>query len=564
MVTDAPCAELRAVGISAGMLDELDGRDFDTVTQACSGEGEVGTLVLLPPSPNEEAPFAFKVVASLGGDISACARPRWEASCIEVRRAMRFTGHESYHVPVRLSVACAGVRCPDGQTCDDGVCHAVTLPCTGPDDCEPPPQAAGTWERPLGGVGQQMGRQLAVAAHGTLALTGNFDAAFDPGGGAPLTPTAGVDAFVASYTRGGELRWARGLGGAGRDEGLAVAFDGDELYTLVAFDAPINLGGGPLPADPQGSVALARFSAVGALRWAIAFPGNGVALATSADGDALVAGSFTGSITLAGQALSAKGGADAFVARFTKDGELRWARAFGGTGDEHANAVAVDAAGQVYFAGAFSGEVDPGAGPTLVSKGGADAFVAALDEGGAPRWALGFGAVTNDDVFGLAVQGDRLVLTGALAGPAVIAGLPLSTQTGGGFVAALDRAGKGAWALPFGDGAGRTAGRSVAFAADGAVLLGGVLGEGSAFGTEPISSKGPSSPFVAVLAPEDGAPRWARAYPAGDFGDLTGLGAGDGGYVYLAGWHTGSLGGVTPPLVSGGAEDAFLLRVAPP
>jgi hypothetical protein len=408
-----------------------------------------------------------------------------------------------------------------------------------------------------------MGRHLAVAADGTVAVTGNFSAPFDPGTGT-LQPTGGGDAFIASYTKSGEPRWARAFGGAGRDEGLALAYDGGDLYAVVGFSAPLDLGGGPLPADPQGGLALGRFGAAGALRWAIAFGGSNGSVAAVPGGDVVVAGTFQGSMAIAGKTLASAGDTDVFVARFGGDGKLRWARSFGGSGADHADAVALDASGRVYVGGSFSGTVDPGAGPKLTAKGDADAFVAAFEVDGTPRWAVGFGSPADDEVFGLALKGERIAITGTVTGPAVIAGAPLSAVGPRGYVAALDLDGKGLWAVPFGGGTGFTAGRSLAIADDGALVLGGVLGEGSAFGTEPLGTQGYGSPFVAVLAPADGAPRWARAFPAETFGDVTGVGAADTGHVYLAGWHVGALGGVEPPLAAAGAEDAFLLRLAPP
>jgi len=48
--------------------------------------------------------------------------------------------------------------------------------------------------------------------------------------------------------------------------------------------------------------------------------------------------------------MSSLGGKDAFVAKLTDDGDIVWARSFGGEGDDYGATVAADTLGRVYFA----------------------------------------------------------------------------------------------------------------------------------------------------------------------------------------------------------------------
>src|SRR5262249_28945947 len=109
--------------------------------------------------------------------------------------------------------------------------------------------------------------------------------------------------------------------------------------------------------------------------------------------------------------LTARGGTDAYVAKYAADGSLVWARRMGGdvvvsspVDDDYARAVAVDGNGNVYVAGQFNGTGDFG-GVTLTSAGGRDAFVAKLDPNGQVLWANRWG-MANLDETGFGVGAD--------------------------------------------------------------------------------------------------------------------------------------------------------------
>lgn len=90
----------------------------------------------------------------------------------------------------------------------------------------------------------------------------------------------------------------------------------------------------------------------GAARWAKTWGSSaddrGRAVATDADGNVCVTGSFEGTLTVDDALLSVDGRA-AFLMCFTSDGTLRWARSFGSAVEAYALAVAAD--GDIYTAG---------------------------------------------------------------------------------------------------------------------------------------------------------------------------------------------------------------------
>ncbi len=129
----------------------------NTTTPDCSG-GDIGTMVLYPDGGAKRA--GVLVVGRLHrepdpGSIENCldfANPKPGevvdgSNCILARRQVEFIDHVPLRLPIQLDVACAGVFCPDGQTCvsgADGVrCASAVVTC----------DESGTCDEPVGGGG---------------------------------------------------------------------------------------------------------------------------------------------------------------------------------------------------------------------------------------------------------------------------------------------------------------------------------------------------------------------------------------------------------------------------
>ncbi|MBC7447063.1 MAG: T9SS type A sorting domain-containing protein [Hymenobacteraceae bacterium] len=116
-------------------------------------------------------------------------------------------------------------------------------------------------------------------------------------------------------------------------------------------------------------------------------------LLTDAAGDVYATGTFSGTLIIDGFPLTATG-TDYFVARWSRNGTLRWAVQGGAAGDRSPARLALDANGSVYLTGQFSGESGFG-GVTLTptgnpSPGASSAFVLRLNGvNGAVVWAVG-------------------------------------------------------------------------------------------------------------------------------------------------------------------------------
>jgi hypothetical protein len=226
-------------------------------------------------------------------------------------------------------------------------------------------------------------------------------------------------------------------GSTGMDEGRAVATDPTSGNAVIVgrFSGTINFSpdyssDGQLVSHGLTDVFISKYSSSGVFLWAKSFggPGDDAAfhVAVGPQGDIYLTGSFSGTMDLAPDVpsmgeLVSHGGKDLFVARFDKDGNLIWAKSYGGSDDDEGLSVALDAQGNVFVGGDFRGTAQFGLSPnvvTLTSAGKTDAFVACWDAQGTFQWARRLGGTADDVVKSVAVSGTSLVAGGCFEGTA--------------------------------------------------------------------------------------------------------------------------------------------------
>ncbi len=221
---------------------------------------------------------------------------------------------------------------------------------------------------------------------------------------------------------------------------------------FLALAALLILGCGAACAGPPGSAG--NTPGTGAdleeLVWSDELAdGSGVtALAAGPDGSVYAAGWTTLPLSEGG----GQGGRDAFVRRYSADGQVAWTRQFGALGDDNAEDLAVDRRGNVYVAARVDGPV--GANP---SGGGRDGFVAAYGPDGAELWSLQIGTDHVDWADAVAVAEDgQVFVSGSTSGA-----FPGQHNRGSSdnFLARIDPGGELAAVLQFGseEGMGATA-----------------------------------------------------------------------------------------------------------
>jgi hypothetical protein len=382
--------------------------------------------------------------------------------------------------------------------------------------------ACTVWAKAYGGstVGLN-GASIGVDAAGDVLVTGDFFGSINLGGG-DLATVGDGDAFLGKLDPAGTQLSAKGFGIAGASQyGYAVAADAaGNVVVAGGFQGSIDLGGGPLTAassKPQFDIFVAKFDAAGAHVWSKSFGstlGQKITgLALDSTGAAIFTGDFASGLDLGGGPLANAGGLDVFVAKLDPTtGVHVWSKSFGAVADQHLTGVAVDGADSVLVSGYFSSGIDFGAPVGMkTSMGGQDLFVAKLDSAGAVVWGNGYGDGSDQLAYGVAANAAGDVLvTGGFQGNIDFSGGIVQSTLEDNAFLAKLDAGGNHVWSKSYGGIGASHGRRVAFSASGDVLVAGDVNGSIDLGGGPVSTNGPGL-FVGRF--DGGAvPRWGKTF----------------------------------------------------
>jgi uncharacterized delta-60 repeat protein len=193
------------------------------------------------------------------------------------------------------------------------------------------------WDRTWGGPIDERGRDVAVAADGSVYVVGEGNSFF------------GNDAIVVKFTPAGSLIWQRD-----RRTGNHLD-DGEAFGVAIAADGSIYIAGTFLNSGVGQEVFVANITADGALVWDRTWGAQvdaGLDVAIGPDGNVHVTGA-----TGFGQGGSPALGGDAFATMFLPSGRVRDAQSWGGAGNDEGQAIAVGPDGSIYVVG--SAEAPP-------------------------------------------------------------------------------------------------------------------------------------------------------------------------------------------------------------
>ena len=236
------------------------------------------------------------------------------------------------------------------------------------------------------------------------------------------------------------IEWIRQFGTNRKDEGLAVAKGPTGLYiageTVGVFPGETSVA----PNDVDAFVS--RYDEQGNAVWTRQFGSTtfaqdyGTGIATDQTG-VYVVGWTDG--TLAGQ--TSAGSTDAFIRKYSPDGNVLWTRQFGTTAQDYAQAVATDGTG-VYVVGRTQGNIITGGG---TGSTGEDAFIRRYDANGTEVWTRQFGTADIEQAYGVATDSTGIYVAGVTQGA-------LDTPLGGrdGFLRKYDAGGNALWTRQFG------------------------------------------------------------------------------------------------------------------
>ena len=280
------------------------------------------------------------------------------------------------------------------------------------------------WRRLVGASNSADGLGLAVAADGSIAISGKADSPLTEG-----SPDNGINSFVTLYDADGEAQWTRNTGPAAVDSAFAVEFDdvSGDVIVVGATAGPIS---GQTHNGGQDAYISRLSVSTGNLVEQIQFGDAGDEIATAVTVK-------NGVIHVAGQDNS-QGFLKTFDVNDLASGPILDV-AIGDAGETtRAAAIEVNDAGQIFIAGNTTDATFTGAGVDgrLTHSGSSDAFVARFDgTTGAMDFGAYVGSTGADKAQGLALSGSEIYLVGQTQGD-----LQGNTLIGSqdGFLARLD------------------------------------------------------------------------------------------------------------------------------
>jgi len=291
------------------------------------------------------------------------------------------------------------------------------------------------------------------------------------------------DGFIAKYDKDGNVVWAAKQSGSGDDYSADVSTDRNgnvyvsgyyttslDLYSKNSTTSSAQLTG----TGRDGFIA--KYDKDGNVVWAAKQSGSGndttYSVSTDRYGNVYVSGYYTTSLdlysknsTTSSVQLSAilSGYSTGFIAKYDKDGNVKWAAKQGSTPPSGANLkslkISTDRNGNVYIAGEFYGNITfykkdntPGisfTGETL------DGFIAKYDKDGNVVWAAKQSGSGNDTTYSVStdrygnvyIGGDYYTNTPiTLYNSDDSTGVTLSNDGDDSFIAKYDKDGNVVWA----------------------------------------------------------------------------------------------------------------------
>ncbi len=269
-----------------------------------------------------------------------------------------------------------------------------------------------TTEAPHGVDTDSLNNIYVTGYFGSEQSNTNLQADFNPEGGGILVSKGSYDAFLAKYDKDGNFKWAFSLGNtlaATEERAWDICTDNQgNSYITGAFSGSVDFN--PLGSAmiktlnlPLPGLFLAKYNSIGICQWVITvdasianiFNEGYGAVDLDQKGNVYWAGNFRGLNVNFDQfgttLLSSLGQTDMFLAQYSENGILNWAKRIGGAQSDiiSPGAMRVDSGGNPFFTGRISGNVNFNTSGGVNSIAGS-LYLASYDKLGQLKFVMGF------------------------------------------------------------------------------------------------------------------------------------------------------------------------------
>lgn len=271
------------------------------------------------------------------------------------------------------------------------------------------------WAHTIGGPGSDRPSSLAVDLFDNIYLTGRFQDSIDidPGPGTTnMISKGGSDVFIQKIDPTGTILWTKYFGGSQSDEPIDINLDqtgnlfiSGQFRDSVDFDPGISTH--VLSSTGMNDAFLLKLDPNGNFNWVKSFSGpndiSGGSSHIDFNNNIYLTGLFNGTVDFDPQSsidtLSSNGLQDIYILKLNSNGNLIWAKSFGGSGWDNGKSIITDSIGNIITTGYYENTVDfdPNIGTyNLVSNGNHDIYILKLDSTGNLIWAKSMGSTGTD------------------------------------------------------------------------------------------------------------------------------------------------------------------------
>jgi hypothetical protein len=276
---------------------------------------------------------------------------------------------------------------------------------------------------------------MAVDSAGFCYITGWFNSAALDFGNLKVTNTSQnfAEIFVAKYDPNGNALWARSAQGAsgGADKPYSIAIDGQGSCYITGDFNSSTLVFDTIHLNKLSNINMfiAKYSTDGTVLYArranCTGDSHGYALAVDPQSNCYLAGAFKNTITLGDTVLTSSGNADIFLTKMAPESTVLWATSAGGNNLDAAVALTTDKQGYCYMTGYFNSDSIHFDTWNLVNNtsGFQDILLSVYSPTGQVEWAKSIGGNHNDYPNAISVDPSRkITIAGTLGSTAMTVG----------------------------------------------------------------------------------------------------------------------------------------------
>lgn len=179
-----------------------------------------------------------------------------------------------------------------------------------------------------------------------------------------LKSTYGIakDKLLIKFNSKYEILWAHAISTISNNAESSIAIDLDNnIYVAGNYDnKSFQFGNYSLMNNEKQSgknIFLMKFNTNGEVAWAHTLGGKGddfcTSIKTDKNNNIIITGNYSDELVFDSLLIKTNGNADIFVAKYDTNGKFKWAKTFGGEGEDFSKGLATDANDNIYITGGF-------------------------------------------------------------------------------------------------------------------------------------------------------------------------------------------------------------------